>query len=163
MAVYQFNVEIIPRSFLGEPAIESISVKQLQEGLSPWIDVEQPNEPFFCALRSLLPMNTSWGEVEEFASNDVFGSKLRIWWTDGRLDNVDFAYSPATTHWSVMQQFLGIVNSAGLLLVELERGMIIAPQEETLKPIFMQSRAMQFIADPKGTILRAAEELKGSP
>lgn len=160
MGIYQFKLEVIPRAFLGEPMIEVIPEAQLREGLCPWLNVEQPSEAFLIALRALLPMDKAWGDVEEFASSDGFASKLRIWWDDGRLDNINFAFSPVADLWSVLQSFLSIVSAEGFLLVEEETGQVIEPTEQALKPIFQQSRAARFMTNPQETIIRSAADLK---
>jgi hypothetical protein len=160
MGIHQFKLEVVPKAFLGNPMVEVVPEDQLQEGLYPWINVEPPSEAFLNALRALLPIDKAWGEVEEFASSDGFASKLRIWWEAGHLDNIDFAYSPVADPWSILQRFLSIVSAEGLLLVERDTGRVLEPTEQALKPIFLESRAARFMANPQETILRSAADLK---
>ena len=143
--------------------MEVIPSEVLQEGISPWKTGSMPSDGFLISLRLLLPREQSWGEVEEFVSGNDWPSKLRIWWSEGHLENVEFNYSPIADPWALMQHFLSLVKAEGFLLVDQHSGYIFRPEEEFLKTHFSQSRAAQFMTDPEGTIIRASRESKIPP
>jgi len=59
-----------------------------------------------------------------------------------------------------MQTFLSIVGASGYMLVERTSGLVLEPSEDAVKGQLLNSKAVQFLHDPKGTILQAAADLK---
>ncbi|MBI1754168.1 MAG: hypothetical protein HY014_10820 [Acidobacteria bacterium] len=153
-------VEIIPRSYLGSSPVEAIPLDEMHEGIEPWLQIQAPSEDFLNHLRLLLPRGKSWGDTEEYVSENEWESDLRIWRDDSCISNIQFRYSPAGDPWSLMQDFLSIVSASGYLLVERDSGLILDPSEEVMRGQLMKSKAGQFLHDPKGTILQAAADLK---
>jgi hypothetical protein len=158
MGIHQFQVEVIPKSYLGNPPLEFFSKDQMQEGLDPWRNESIPPQEFLEALRNLLPDSKHWGEVEEYESSGVWGSDLRIWWKDSALENIEFRYSPASDPWALMQKFAELVRSASYLLVEQKSGFVFEATEENLRRLLAESSASRFLQDPEGTILEGAKE-----
>ncbi|WP_422910648.1 hypothetical protein ACOCLD_01980 [Pseudomonas sp. MAC6] len=133
MAAFHYKLEIVPRAFLGEPAINHVSLDKIQEGLSPWENSSEPNEQFLIAVRGLLPIEHSWGETEEYVSPADYGSDIRLWWENGRLENIEFRFNPYSDPWSLMQDFLQVVREASYMLVEVRTGEVLVPEEIVLK------------------------------
>ena len=156
MGVHQYQLEVIPKSFVGDPPIEAVSLAQVQEGLDPWMGQPNPDDAFLEGFRNLLPLNKSWGSVEEYVSGQDFGSKARIWWEEGVLESIEFCYSPATDPWSLLEQFANLAKSAGFLLLERETGRVVQPSSEALKECLTHSRAWRFLSEPVKTILEAS-------
>lgn len=77
-----------------------------------------------------------------------------------RIDDIEFRFSPGADGWSLMQQFIGIARGEQCLLLEVESGVVLKPDEEIVRKQFACSRAIEFMRDPYAKIARAARELE---
>lgn len=121
------------------------------------IPVDVPNE-ITQRFRSLLPNPNPWNGVEEFNSNEEWGSDLRIYHDERRISDIVFRYSPAGDPIGLLQSFIDIVKLAGLQLFSDATGDLIPPDFDNLFAIFRQHRAYRFPNDPVGVIKEAADE-----
>jgi hypothetical protein len=158
MGAHHYQLEIVPRAFFeGEPPL-AVTKHQLTEGIVAWQSNSSPSSQFLEGLRKLLPVERSWGEVEEYISQGVWPSDLRIWRNGPTIESIAFRYSPAGDEWSVMQRFLALVRRADCLLIEGRSGDVLPPEEKIVRASLSSSIAGQFAVDPEGAVLRASME-----
>jgi hypothetical protein len=165
VGIHQFKLSMIPRAFLKERpefAGGAWSDEQLaaveDEESGCWVG-RQPTPAMVTELRSLLPRDTSWGEVEEFRSEGTWGSDLRIWRDDaGRVWGITLRFSPVADKPDVLLQYVAAAESEDCVLYDEESGAVLEPRAEQVLPHLQKSRAMRFMAAPKDAILEAAAE-----
>jgi hypothetical protein len=158
-----YNVSLLPRTYFGQQVPATLSEDDRERGedvASGWWASHPPSARFLTALRSLLPIDKSWDETEEFVSAGDWSSDIRIWKDAGRVSSITFRFSPVSDRWSLMQQFLTVARDEQCLLLEESSGAVIAPDEGIVRKRLAASRAVQFVRDPAGTIIQAARELK---
>jgi hypothetical protein len=161
MAAFRYKLQIIPRSFLGNEPLTVVSEDALQDGIEPWSAALQPSQTCLKRLRELLPKKTSWGNTEEYVSNGEWTSKLCIWHgDDGMVQSIDFGYSAFSGDWQLMREFASIVQAEDYLLIEGKSGLVMPPDEETLKSHFLASNAGRFLVDPEDAMRRASENIR---
>jgi len=59
-----------------------------------------------------------------------------------------------------MEQFLSIAQDEGCLLLDQKTGAIFEPEEREVNERFKISTAAQFMRDPQGAVVRAANEIQ---
>jgi len=133
MGAFHYKLEIVPKGFVGDPPLANVPLSEIQEGLSPWAELPPPSVHFLAELRTLLPVNRSWGETEEYVSLNEYSSDLRIWSDRGKVENIEFRFNAYADDWSLMQKFLAIVKAATCMLVETRSGAVLPPDEVVLK------------------------------
>jgi hypothetical protein len=82
MGVHQYQIALLPRLIFnsGIPsALSEVEIERGEEAAIGWWAKFPPSQNLLIQLRSLLPVNKSWGATEEFVSQDEWGSDLRIW------------------------------------------------------------------------------------
>ena len=165
MGVHHFKLSMIPRAFLKawpELAAGGWSDEQLaaveDEESGCWAN-RQPTPTTVAELRSLLPRDTSWGDVEEFRSEGTWCSDLRIWKDDmGRVWDITLRFSPVADESDLLLRYVTVAQSADCVLYEEESGVILEPRADQVLPHLQSSRAARFVAAPKDVILEAAAD-----
>ncbi|WP_146258400.1 MULTISPECIES: hypothetical protein [unclassified Pseudomonas] len=157
MGIHQLKLQVVPKSFIDNPPRKFVPAIELQEGIEPWKVSPPPSEGFLLALRKMLPIEKSWGETEEYVSGGNWQSKIRIWWTEGQLESIEFNFSPVANEWALMRYFLKIVRQEDLLLIDSQSGHVLQPDDEIVKVHFGQSRSSRFLVSPEEVILAASE------
>ena len=158
MGVFHYKLSLLPRAYFEHEVPASLSGVEIERG--GWWAAHVPSERLLSALRTLLPRDQSWGEVEEYVSGGDFSSDVRIWKDAGRVDGIEFRFSPVGDDWSLMQQLIRIAGDERCVLIEDESGLVLDADEEVVRKHFASSRAAEFLRDPSGTIVRAARELE---
>ena len=153
MGIFHYKLEIVPKQYV-ETFADPLPKDLLNNGLLPWLQVK-PNEEMLNNLRVLLPNDNSWpgGDVEEYVTNNEWGSDCRIWKENGRVESIEFRYSPGADNWDLMEKFIGIVKKCEYKLVNLRSGKVLNPEEYEIKYDISKSVAIKFLKDPEGTIL----------
>jgi hypothetical protein len=163
MGAHHYEIALLPRAFFGQQLPATLSQADVDRGQDVscgWWTSHPPSAAFLTAIRTLLPGDKSRGETEEYVSAGDWGSDVRIWKDAGRVWGITFRFSPISDPWSLMQQFLAIAREEQCLLLEERSGAVIQPDEKIVQERLAASRAMQFVRDPAGTIVKAARELK---
>ena len=166
MGVHHYKVELVPRAHFESrglpipPAITEGEMEQGQSLVSGWWAAHPPSSQLLSGLRSLLPLDKSWGETEEFVSTDDWGSDVRIWKENGKVWSITFRFSPVVDGWPLLRQVLSFAQSEKCLLLEVESGTVLEPDEKSLRERLLASQAMRFVRDPMGTILKTARTLR---
>ena len=157
---YHYKINLLPRGCFGDTRPVTLSEADVERGqnfTSGWWAFHPPSIQLLAALRKLLPTDKSWGETEEYISAENFGSDVRIWKNGEQVWGITFRFSPVADSWSLMQQFLAIARDEQCFLLEAASGVVIEPDEQTIRERLATSRAMQFVRDPAGTIVQAAK------
>lgn len=162
MGLHQYKLEIVPKRYV-EDLKSPLPKKYLRDGLYPWLN-EEPDNYMLNQLRDLLPNDNSWpgGDVEEYITDNMWGSDCRIYKESGKVENIIFRYSPGVDKWDLIISFIRIVDKYGYVLVNLRSGQVLNPDENEIKSDLLNSVVFQFIQDPEGTIIKAAEEIKNN-
>jgi hypothetical protein len=112
-------------------------------------------------LRTLLPKSDHWGDVEEFNSENAWGSDLRIFHEpDGKISDITMRYSPAGDPLDILRMFVEIVKSAGCDLLVGSTGEATPPDVERVETALRSHRASRFTSDPRDAIIEAGKETK---
>lgn len=148
MAIVHYKLEIVPLGSFGLKLHEHVPSESLRAGLDPWPGTIQPLPEVVERLRKLLPVNTSWGEVEEFESSNEWGSDLRIWNEGLRVENIEFRHSPLSDPWALMRKFLEIVQTGNYVLVEGISGLLLRADETEIASRIISSRAWKISGPP---------------
>jgi hypothetical protein len=112
-------------------------------------------------LRTLLPKPNHWGEVEEFNSVSDWGSDLRISHAQGgRISDITMRYAPAGDSFDILHAFIEIVRAAGCELLVDSTGEVIPPDVGLVETAVRGHPAFQFMSDPHGAVIKAADETK---
>jgi hypothetical protein len=159
MGAFHYKLQLLPRSFFKSEPPAAFTDDEIGHAFDLGWSKSQPSREAMTRIRSLLPNNNSNGENEEFISGDNWGSDIRIYNTDGKVLAIYFRFSPIKDSWHLMEQFLSIAQGEGYLLLDQKTGMIIEPEEREVKERFKISTAAQFMHDPQGTVIRAADEI----
>ena len=141
MGAFHYKLEVVPKRFVGDPPLANVPLSEIQEGLNPWAEPPPPSNHFITELRSLLPVDRSRGETEEYVSLNEYSSDLRIWRDQGKVENIEFRYNPYADNWSLMQNFIAIVKAETCMLVETRSGAVLPPDEVVLKARICDSNA----------------------
>jgi hypothetical protein len=158
MGIFHYKVSLVPRAYFGGEIPASLSETETQRG--EWWVAHPPSAGLLTALRALLPEDKSWGDIEEYASIGDFGSDIRIWKDAGRVEGIEFRFSPVADEWALMQRFVDIARVEQCLLLEGGSGALFEANEELVRQRLASSHAVDFIRDPAATIVRAAGELE---
>lgn len=159
MGLHHFQLSLVPRTFFKSTIPKLVSEAEFeaqQESDSGWWASAQPSVDLLDQLRTLLPSNKSWDEVEEFVIGDAWGSDLRIWKTGSRIWEISFGFSPVSDGWGLMEQFLTIAREANCVLREQATGEMIEPVESAVREQLNKSRAMRFLKNPARVVVEAA-------
>jgi hypothetical protein len=155
MGAHHYQLALLPRAFADDASDD------LWERDDLWS--EQPPSALLRELRSLLPNETSWGEVEEFDTADDWGSDLRICHDgqrDGPVESIVFRFSPVADSREVLERFLTTAARHGLLVYARASRCILQPRIEIVERDLKQSTAYRFISDPGAALLEAAANVK---
>lgn len=155
MGIYHYTVQIAPRRWTDGRSSETVSAAELKEGIDFWAHHEPPSSAFLAKVRALLPLDRSWGDTEEYQSRAQFGSELRIWKDGANIWLVEFRYSPVADDLSLLCELVAAARHEDYLLVEVESGTVLVPQEHVVLQHMSNSRAWKFAQDPKATLLEA--------
>ncbi len=163
MAVFHFALTVIPQVALGASPAPRLTDAELEAGYdisTGFWSSQPPTNDTLAALRSLLPRDRSWGDVEEYLENGNEGSDLRIWSNEeGRVWAITFRFSALTENWTLMTAFLSVLRRAQCWLVDLRTGSVFPPEEEVVRLRYRDSRARQFRTNPAAALAAAAEAL----
>ena len=163
MGVHQYQIALLPRLIFNSGVPSALSEAEIecgQEATIGWWAKFPPSQNLLNQLRSLLPINKSWGETEEFVSQDEWGSDLRIWKNGEKVWGITFRFSAIEGNRHLLQRFLSIAQNENCLLLESKTGMVFEPDEKNVSARLSLSRAAQFVRDPENTIVQAAKELQ---
>ncbi|MFN7140462.1 MAG: hypothetical protein ACK4UN_14085 [Limisphaerales bacterium] len=165
MGIHHYTLTVLPRAYFGEQLPAALTHADSDRGgestSDGWWASHPPSERFLNSIRSLLPIEKSWGETEEYFSVDEWSSSdIRIWKEAGEVWCITFRFSPVADGWSLMQRFLSLMREEHCVLFEEVSGAIFEPDERIVHQQLVASRAMQFVSDPEGAIVQAARELK---
>jgi hypothetical protein len=158
MGAHHYQLALLPSAFADDASDD------LWERDDLWS--KQPPSTLLWELRRLLPKETSWGEVEEFQSEDDWGSDLRIvhdGQRDGPVDSIVFRFSPVADSREVLERFLTTARRHGLLVYTRASRCILQPRIEIVERDLKQSTAYRFISDPGAALVEAAANVKGMP
>jgi hypothetical protein len=157
MGVFHYKLSLLPRAYFGHEMPASLPETEIERRV--WWAAQAPTERLLSALRTLLPHDKSWGETEEYVSEGDFSSDVRIWKDAGRVDGIEFRFSPVCDTWSLVQQFIRIARDEQCVLLEDESRVVLNADEDVVRERFAHSRAAEFLRNPSGTIVRAARKL----
>ena len=155
MGIYHYTVQIAPRSWRDGRSSDAVSAAELKKGIDFWACHEPPTSSFLAKVRALLPLDRSWGDTEEYQSRAQFGSELRIWKDDSKIWLVEFKYSPVADNLSLLHELVAAARHEDYLLVEVESGAVLVPQEHVVQQHLLNSRAWKFAQDPEATFHEA--------
>lgn len=82
MAGYHYKLKIVPKEYKSEG-----------KGSENFWELSQPDPDMLDIFRKFLPLENHWGETEEYRSESNY-SVLYIWWSEGRVSDVEFEYAP---------------------------------------------------------------------
>lgn len=125
---HRFQLEVVPRTFIGEPPINKIPLDQIQEGLFPWENTD-PEAKFLDAIRQILPLSTSREYSDEYCTEDRLTSTISIWREGEVIENIQYCYLPGNDSRDRLHNFLELVKSFNYLLVEFETGIVLEPND----------------------------------
>jgi hypothetical protein len=164
MGIYHYKIELLPREYFhGNPLVAPLSEDDIDQGQndsSGWWAKHPPSEQLVASIRSLLPIDQSWGDTEEFVSAGDWHSDVRIWKNDNRIWSIHFRFSPVADRWPLMQRFVAIARDNQCFLLEFASGLVFEPDEKIVQEKFAASKAMRFVRDPAGTIVSTANEIR---
>ena len=164
MGVHHFEMYSLPRALLQRHLSAGNSMASLED--LEWLPEQQaqPSEKFLSQLRGLFPKDTSWGPVEEYESNNDWGSDLRIWHTgeprlDYPVDTIAFRYSPTGDPVETLEAFVIAVREEDCLLFSRELCAWFDPELELVCDKLEISHAFRFTLDPGQTLVEQAAKL----
>jgi hypothetical protein len=112
-------------------------------------------------FRNIFTKANHWGDVEEYVSNNEWGSDLRIWRSkDGEIEDITFRFAASSDPIEKLQAFIKIAKGAGCFLLLEASGKVVAPEFDTLLEILRTHHSYRFGADPNGTVVEASKKIK---
>jgi hypothetical protein len=119
MAGYHYKLQVVPKSYC-----------LADDGKNYW-EHEQPRSEMLVKYKELLPKNISWGDTEEFRSDENY-SVLQVWWEDGVVESVQFEYSPTETKDVLLEQVLSLCIKYGYVLYSEFTKLMVEPDKALL-------------------------------
>ncbi len=156
MAIFQYNIEIIPKEFVEK---HKTDFQSALDDYFAWEEFSNPSTNFMNSIRSLLPINNSWGDVEEFKSDDNWGSQIQIYKTDEKFEAVVLKFSPAQDNIKILENFITIADEEKCLLYAEESSKVLQPNLSEIIEDLKVSKACKFMEDPIKTIEESASQL----
>ncbi|WP_321311497.1 hypothetical protein [Halarcobacter sp.] len=156
MAIFQYNIEIIPKEFVKK---HKSDFQSAIDDYFAWEEFSNPSTNFINSIRSLLPINNSWSDVEEFRSDDNWGSQIQIYKTDGKFEAVVLKFSPAQDNIKILENFIRIADEEKCLLYAEESTKVLEPNLSEIIEDLKVSKAYKFMEDPIKTIEESATQL----
>ncbi len=103
-------------------------------------------------LRTLLSNDTSWGDVEEYESDDDWGSDLRIWHQD-EIDSpvlsIVLRYAPIEETITLLDRFLTLAENHDMLVYSRASQRTFEPEWDQVVSKLKTTPAFQFLSDPE--------------
>jgi hypothetical protein len=160
MGVHHYYLQVIPKSLAEKHKNKLAKVLEKQWA---WKN-EIPSNILLDELRGLLPKNTSWGEVEEFESENKWGSDVRIWKEGQKVEAIEFRYAPCADPKNILECFIKIVadEKGKCMLFARESKTLLFPDLSLILEDMKKSRAYRFIFNPMETIIEASEEIEAT-
>ena len=159
MAIFQYKIEAIPTEF----AIKfKGNISQALEDCFAWENYANPSKDYIDALRGLLPIDSSWGETEEYKSDSDWQSQLQIFKTDEKIERILLKYSPLSDSVKILRKFVELSNDEGCSLYSVESKKVFKPNFDLIIEDLKSSNSMKFSKDPEKTILKAADKIKAN-
>ena len=164
MGVHHFELHALPCSLLQRHLSGGHSVASLED--LEWLPEQdaQPSETFLSRLREMFPNDTSWGPVEEYESNNDWGSDVRIWHIgeprlDYPIDTIAFRYSPTGDPVETLEAFVTSVRAEDSLLFSRELCDWVKPEMDIVCDKLEMSHAFLFTRDPGRALVERAAKL----
>lgn len=161
MGIHHFTIIPLPRAQMQHHLSVGNSIASLED--LEWLPEQeaQPSEVFLSRLRGLFPNDTSWGSVEEYESDNEWGSDLRILHTgeprmEHPVDGIVFRYSPTGDPVQTLEVFVAAAEQENCLLFSRELCTWFEPELNIVCDKLEMSRAFRFTQDPS----RALTELE---
>lgn len=111
-------------------------------------------------LRQIFKKSNHWGGVEEYVSDNKWGSDLRICRSEGgRIEDIVLRYAPVADLQEKLGEFVAIAKDAGCFLFQPTSGAVMAPDFAEVLHALHAHHAFKFISDPKGAIVDAAKKI----
>jgi hypothetical protein len=119
MAGYHYKLQIVPNS---------VSVFNEE---NYWEKV-QPSGDFLCCYRKLLPIDKTWGETEEYRSDENH-SVLNIWWENKNVWSVQFEYAPIDKgEDTLLNEILALCIKYGCNFYSEQTKSVVSPNKKAL-------------------------------
>jgi hypothetical protein len=162
MGIHHFRIEVLPFDDETEYCrlLEEDSKEDSEE---PRYWREQPDPSGLQQLRSLFPIDKTWGPCEEFLStNGSWQSDLRIWHFDDDLNDVSYI----VIRISVFEDFVTLISDLAKIAQRFgwfigipNSGRVIPPLPELLLEHLRTCSASRFARNPGGTLAEIAREI----
>lgn len=153
MGAHHYHIELLPRTSVGLDLEDENLWKQ------------QPSESLLKELRTLLPNDTSWGGVEEYESDDDWGSDLRIWHQD-EMDSPVFSivlrYAPIEGTTTLLERFLTLAENHDMLVYSRATERTFEPEWDEVVSDLKTTPAFQFLSDPERALKVAAAKVSSN-
>ncbi|MBM3966029.1 MAG: hypothetical protein FJ308_13345 [Planctomycetes bacterium] len=161
MAVFHYTIELLPFDDAGKFA--RIMHERTTDESRTLVWDSQPSESSLRELRSLLPIDTSWGPCEEYVSSvDTWNSDLRIWHHDVQRKNVEsiiFRLSAVAFPAQLIARIVAIANGNYWQIGAMESQCVFPPSAENIIEDFRKSRAARFLEDPESVMIEASQSI----
>lgn len=156
MAIYQYNIEIVPKEFVEKYKTD---LQSALDDYFAWEEFSSPSTNFMNSIRSLLPINNSNDDFEEFKSDDNWGSQIQIFKTNGKFEAVILKFSLSHDNIKILEKFIRIADQEKCLLYAEESTKILQPNLLEVIEDLKVSRAYRFMKDPIKTIEESVTQL----
>jgi hypothetical protein len=97
MGIHQFKIDVLPRAYFTGRNDSTLPARLERADLDAgdWWILHPPSKQLVDGLRTLLPINKSWGETEEYCSSKEWtSSQIQIWKESGKVFSIVFKFSP---------------------------------------------------------------------
>jgi hypothetical protein len=112
-------------------------------------------------LRQIFTRTNHWGRVEEYLSDNEWGSDLRISRSDaGAISDVAFRYAACADPVEKLQLFVSIARDAGCSLFVFSSGAVVGTDFEEVFRELRAHHSFRFLSDPQGAIVEAASKIE---
>jgi hypothetical protein len=112
-------------------------------------------------LRQIFTRTNHWGSVEEYVSDNEWGSDLRISRSDaGTISEIAFRYAACADPLEKLQLFVHIAKDAGCSLFIFSSGTVVTADFEEVFRALRSHHSFRFLSDPEGAIVEAASKIK---
>lgn len=154
MAVWQFNVEIIPEHVIAQR--EAISVEELDEEL--WWQEQQPSEDFLIELANILPAYKSWSEdLSQWGRQE--SDLIEVWREAGKIESVSARIETREINYSFIRQLLGCVNKYRCRLVYSRYRTVLPQSYDKFLEALTDSPNYKVVSNPSEWLPRMAKEV----
>lgn len=145
MGLQHYKIYLVPTEFQGD--------LELREHWSN----RQPEKELLDLYCRVLPLDTSWGDVSEFRTNESFGSVIYVWRVDKNVSTLELEWTPG--EFDTLKVVCTLARRMNCSIWSRETGQVFEPVVENCLSDWKRTKSARFAENPSETLVTSAREL----